>query len=88
MQLKLALRLFVSPLVISLTSCASGTIGTVQIRTVHDFCLIAAPITYSEKHGADAESVDNRYDTDQTITDIKNHDLKFDSVCGTKGTVK
>lgn len=69
---------------ISLTACAHTTTET-AIRTVHDFCLLAVPITYSERHGTDAETVDNKYDSDITVAQVKKHDLTFDAVCQKAG---
>jgi hypothetical protein len=46
----------------SLTACAHGTTATAP-RGISDYCLIAKPITFSEKHGTDAEDVTNKFDT-------------------------
>lgn len=60
-------------------SCAGNTTETV--RTVSDYCLIAKGITFSEAHGTDVEGVDNKYDTPETIQQIKDHDLAYERVC-------
>jgi hypothetical protein len=43
--------------------------------------LIAKAITFSEKHGTDVEDVTNKYDTDATTAQIKEHDLKYEATC-------
>lgn len=60
-------------------SCAESTTETV--RTVSNYCLIAKGITYSEAHGADVEDATNKYDTAETIKQVKDHDLAFEKVC-------
>jgi hypothetical protein len=63
-------------------SCAHATTETV--RTVHDFCLIGAPITFSERHGTQVETAANSYDSDETVKQVKDHDLKWETTCPTK----
>lgn len=64
---------------ISLMSCARSTTETV--RSVSNACLIFSGISFSEPHGADVESVANKYDTPATVAQIKQHDLKYESTC-------
>jgi hypothetical protein len=59
-------------------SCARSTTETV--RTVSDYCLIAKGMTYSEAHGQ-AEDLNNKYDTPETIQQVKDHDLAYERVC-------
>lgn len=61
-------------------SCAGNTTETV--RTVSNYCLLAKGITYSEAHGLDVEDGTNKYDTDETIQQVKEHDLVFEKICG------
>lgn len=63
----------------SLTACATNTTETV--RTVHDYCLIAKGITYSEKKPTQVEGAANLYDTPETVKQIKDHDLSYEAVC-------
>lgn len=63
----------------SLISCATNTTETV--RTVSNYCLIAKGITYSEAHEGNVEDATNKYDTAETIEQVKNHDLAFEKVC-------
>jgi hypothetical protein len=53
-------------------------------QTASEYCLIAKPITYSEPHGSDVETADNNYDSAETLKQVKDHDLKFESVCPQK----
>lgn len=64
-------------------SCAANTTATV--RTVHDYCLLAKGITFSEPHGADVEDATNKYDTPNTTAQIKYHDLVYEKICPTNG---
>jgi hypothetical protein len=60
-------------------SCVTNTTETV--RTVHDFCLIAKGITYSEIKSGQVESSANKYDTPETVAGVKDHDLAYERVC-------
>lgn len=64
----------------SLTACVHSTTGTAP-RGISDYCLIAKPITFSEKHGTDAEDVNNKFDTTDTVKQVRDHDLKYDATC-------
>jgi hypothetical protein len=64
----------------SLTACAHDTTGTAP-RAISEYCLIAKPITFSEKHQGDVEDVNNKFDTDDTVKQVRDHDLKFDATC-------
>lgn len=64
----------------SLTACVHGTTATAP-RAISDYCLIANGITFSEKHGTDAESAANKYDTDDTVKQVREHDLKYEATC-------
>lgn len=68
------------PLMSSLTACAHNTTETAP-RAISEYCLIAKPITFSEKHGIDVEDVTNKYDTDETVKQVREHDLKYDATC-------
>jgi hypothetical protein len=63
----------------SLMSCAKSTTETV--RTVSNYCLIAKGITYSQKKETQLEDASNKYDTEQTIKEIKDHDLTYERLC-------
>lgn len=73
--------LLIVPLAISSMSCAHATTGTV--RSIHDFCLIAKGISFSEAHGADVETAANKYDTTQTVEAVRKHDLAYEATCPT-----
>lgn len=63
-------------------SCAHATTGTApQPAAIHDFCLIVKPVTFAEPHAGDVESAENKYDTQATVDQAKELDLKYDSVC-------
>jgi hypothetical protein len=42
---------------------------------------LAKGITYSEPHGTDAESPANAYDTAETVKQVKEHDLVYETTC-------
>lgn len=65
----------------SLMSCAKNTTETV--RTVSDYCLIAKGITYSQKKQDQIESELNKYDTEETIAQVRDHDLTYERICVT-----
>lgn len=64
----------------SLMSCAKSTTETV--RTISDYCLIAKGITYSQIKENQTEDSTNKYDTEETIEQVKNHDLQYERLCG------
>lgn len=66
----------------TLPACVTHTTETV--RTVSDYCLIAKGITYSEQHQGDVEDATNKYDTNETVTQVKNSDLVFQRLCAPK----
>lgn len=68
----------------SLTACAGNTTETV--RTISDYCLIAKGISFSEPHGTDVETAANKYDTPETIKQVKAHDLSYEAVCKSEAT--
>lgn len=67
----------------SLMSCAANTTETV--RTVHDYCLLAKGITYSQIHDNQAEDATNKYDTKETVQQITDHDLVYETTCSGNG---
>lgn len=67
----------------SLMSCAKSTTETV--RTVSDYCLIAKGITYSQIKAGQVESADNNYDTEETVSQIRDHDLTYERLCNNSG---
>lgn len=74
------LRMLSLPLLLlSATSCAQSTTETV--RTISEYCLIAKGITYSEIKAGQTEDSANKYDTPETVDQIKNHDLAYERVC-------
>lgn len=82
MLCRLPKKLLVIPLAISLIGCAANTTETARPTVVHDYCLIAKPITFSEAHGTDVESAENKYDSAPTVEQVKAHDLRYEGVCG------
>lgn len=70
------------PLGMSLMSCAKSTTETV--RTVSDYCLIAKGITYSEIKVTQQEGADNKYDTPETVKQVKDHDLVYEKLCANR----
>jgi hypothetical protein len=76
---KKPMKLLLIPLLLSAAACAPNTTETV--RPVSDYCLIAKGLTYSEAHGADIEDQSNKYDTPETIKQVKDHDLAYERVC-------
>ena len=71
--------LLIIPLATISMSCARNTTETV--RTVSDFCLIAKGISFSKKQPLQVEDATNKYDTDETVKQIEEHDLKYERVC-------
>lgn len=63
----------------SLMSCAANTTETV--RTVSDYCLIAKGITYSEIKTGQIEDINNQYDTEETVKQVRDHDLTYERLC-------
>jgi hypothetical protein len=80
MQFTMPKKLCGTLLLSSLMSCAHATTETAP-RTIHDFCLIGAPLTYSQPHGTDTETAANSYDTPETIKQIIDFDLKYEVTC-------
>lgn len=76
---KKPMKLLLIPLLLSAAACVPNTTETV--RTVSDYCLIAKGQTYSEAHGLDIEDKTNKYDTPETIGQIKDHDLAYERIC-------
>jgi hypothetical protein len=71
-------KLTLLPILVVISGCATSTTETV--RTVNNYCLISEPIGYSSK-GPSVETVDNKYDTDQTVGDVKKHNSRYECVC-------
>lgn len=63
----------------SLMSCAKNTTETV--RTVSNYCLITKGITYSGKKEGQIEDASNKYDTEETIAQVRDHDLTYERLC-------
>jgi hypothetical protein len=63
-------------------SCAKSTTETV--RTVSDYCLISKGITYSAKKPDQVEDALNSYDTDETVAQVKAHDLQYERLCANR----
>lgn len=62
-----------------LSGCGSGS--TEQgVRTVSDYCLIAKGLSFSRQDGA-PEDASNKYDTEQTVKEVEEHNLKWLAVC-------
>lgn len=61
-------------------SCAASTTET-AVRTVHDYCLLAKGLTYSERKADQVEDALNKYDSDETVKQIKDHDLVYELTC-------
>jgi hypothetical protein len=66
---------------LTLPACAANTTETAP-RVISNYCLVSGAITYSEAHGADTEDASNKYDTPETIEQVKNHDLVWERLCG------
>jgi hypothetical protein len=60
-------------------SCAANTTETV--RTVSDYCLIAKGLTFSQQKSTDVETTENKYDTNETVKQIIDHDLTYEKLC-------
>ena len=71
--------LAIVPLLIFSAGCAKSTTETV--RSVSNFCLIAKGISYSEAHEGDVEDTANKYDTPETVEQIKAHDRAYEVTC-------
>jgi len=65
---------------LSATSCAPGTTET-GLRTVHDYCLLARPITYSQQGQTQQETAQNLYDTAETVGQAVLHNVTYDRTC-------
>ena len=61
------------------TACARNSTETV--RTISNFCLIAKGISYSEKKLEQVEDATNKYDTPETVEQVKAHDRVFVATC-------
>lgn len=66
---------------LSATACAKNTTGTAP-RAISEYCLIAKPITFSKARAGQVETAANAYDTPETVTQVENHDLAYEKVCG------
>jgi hypothetical protein len=62
--------------------CATNTTETV--RVISDYCLNAKGISYSEIKPGQVEAFNNKYDTDITVKEVKDHNLKFERLCPPK----
>jgi hypothetical protein len=71
--------LWIIPLATISISCARNTTETV--RTISNYCLIAKGISYSEKKVAQTETAENKYDTPETVKQVKEHDLAYERTC-------
>lgn len=61
-------------------ACARNTTETAP-RAISEYCLIAKGITFSEAHEGDVEDASNRFDTPETVAQVKEHDLAYERVC-------
>lgn len=57
--------------ILSLTACGPNSTET-GIRTIHDYCLLAFPITFSTSK-----------DTAETVTQVTKHDVIYERTCPT-----
>ena len=71
------------PLLLSASACATNTTGTAP-QAISNYCLIAKGITYSEIKPGQAEDATNKYDTPETVKQVKDHDLAYERVCPPK----
>lgn len=77
-QSRKQLKLIACLILLGTSACARSTTETV--RTVSNFCLITQPITFSGR-AANPETVENKYDTDETVVQVKKHNSRFECVC-------
>lgn len=66
----------------SLISCAKNTTETAP-AVVGEYCLIAKGITYAEQHPGDVEDSTNKYDSTDTVKQVKDHNLAYERTCPT-----
>lgn len=67
-------------LLTTFSACAKNTTETAP-RAISDYCLIAKGISYSEIKPGQAEDTTNKYDTPETVKQVKDHDLAYEKVC-------
>lgn len=72
--------LLLLPLPLIASACAKSTTETAP-RTVSEYCLIAKGISYSEIKAGQTEDAANKYDTPETVEQVKAHDLAYERVC-------
>ena len=65
---------------LSVSACARDTTVT-EPRTVHDYCLLARPITYSQQGQTQIENAQNLYDTAETVAQAVTHNITYDRTC-------
>lgn len=58
------------------SGCVKGSTEP-GVRTVSDFCLIAKGISYASKPAAETETAANNFDTDETVAQVEEHNLKY-----------
>jgi hypothetical protein len=63
------------------SACVTGSTGTAPPQAISNYCLIAKGITYSEIKPGQTEDASNKYDTPETVKQVKDHDLAYTRVC-------
>ena len=77
---KRLIALLIVPIAMLSTACAHG--GTdAGPAAVSEYCLIAKGIGYAAKPSAATEDARNRFDTDETVASVEEHNLRFEAVC-------
>lgn len=77
-QSRKQLKLIVCLTLLGTSACATSTTETV--RTVSNYCLLTQPITFSATV-LSKETEENKYDTEETIGQVKKHNSRFECVC-------
>ena len=66
-----------------MTFSACATSGTETVRTVSEYCLIAKGISFAEQHEGDVEDSTNKFDSADTVKQVKEHNLAYERTCPT-----
>jgi hypothetical protein len=75
--LKSAIRIMAAALLVTTSACARPE----RLRTVSDFCLAAQRITAEPAPGANIDDPGNRFDTDETLFQVLEHNQVVDRLC-------
>jgi hypothetical protein len=81
-MLKKPLMLGIILLTTTAATCVPST--TEIVRPIDNFCLVAKPITFSRIRPEQVETKENKYDTEETVDQVEEHDIVYERLCRPK----